>query len=73
MYIYKEVEVDVSLDDYDTVDLIAELESRGTNLGFDESVDGKELLTAIWEKRRCGQDYQRELDELIYIGLGKIV
>jgi hypothetical protein len=71
MYIYKEVEVDVDLKDFDTDDLIAELESRGTK--FDESVDGKEMLTAIWEKRRLGQDYQRELDELIYIGLGKIV
>ena len=69
--IYKEVEVDVDLSDFETNDLIEELESRG--LGVMDYGDGKEVLQAIYEKRRLGQDYQFELDALIYLGLGRIV
>lgn len=69
--IYTEVEVDVNLSDFDTDDLIEELESRGS--GVAEYGDGKEILQAIYEKRRLGKDYQFELDQLIYSGLGKIV
>ena len=69
--VYKEVEIDVDLTDFDTDDLIEELESRGA--GTSEYGDGKEQLTAIYEKRRLGQDYQRELDQLIWLGLGKVL
>jgi len=69
--VYTEVEVEVDLGDFDTDDLIEELESRGA--GATDYGDGRELLTAIWLKRRQGQDYQAELDELIYVGLGKII
>ena len=69
--IYTEVEVDVDLSDFDTDDLIEELESRGA--GATDYGDGKDILTAIYEKRRLGRDYQLELDQLIYLGLGKIV
>lgn len=69
--IYTEVEVDVDLSDFDTDDLIEELDSRGS--GVSDFGDGKEHLMAIYEKRRLGQDYQRDLDQLIYLGLGKIV
>jgi len=68
---YKEVEVDVDLSDFDTDDLIEELESRGS--GTLDYGDGKEVLEAIYEKRRVGRDYQTELDQLIWLGLGKIV
>ena len=68
---YKEVEVDVDLSDFETDDLIEELESRGAGTG--EFGDGKELLMAIYEKRRLGKDYQTELETLIYLGLGKII
>lgn len=64
--------VDVDLEDFDTDDLIEELEKRGKGLEV-ASESGTELLTAIYLKRRLGQDYQRELDDLIYIGIGKIV
>ena len=64
---YEEVE----LDDFATEDLIKELERRGA--GGNEYGDGKELLEAIYLKRRQGQDYQAELDQLIYTGLGKII
>lgn len=70
--VYTEVEVDVDLDDFDTDDLVEELQRRGKGMEV-ASRSGTELLTAIYEKRRLGQDYQRELDELIYLGIGKIV
>jgi len=69
--IYKEVEVDVNLTDFETDDLIEELESRGS--GTLDYGDGKEVLQSIFEKRRLGQDYQLELETLIYLGLGRII
>jgi hypothetical protein len=70
--VYTEVEVDVDLSDFDTDDLVEELESRGA--APVESGDANELLTAIWLKRRVGRtDYQTELDHLIYAGLGKVI
>lgn len=69
--IYTEVEVDVNLGDFDTDDLLEELENRGA--GVTDYGDGKEILNAIYEKRRLGRDYQLELDQLIWLGLGKIV
>ena len=69
--IYTEVEVDVNLSEFDTDDLMEELESRGAGTG--EFGDGKDVLLSIYEKRRLGQDYQQELDQLIWLGLGRIV
>ena len=69
--IYTEVEVDVDLSDFDTDDLIEELESRGA--GATDYGDGKEILEAIYERRRLGQDYQTLLDQLIWLGLGRFV
>ena len=69
--IYKEVEVDVDLSDFETDDLIEELESRGAGVG--EFGDGAALLRAVYEKRRLGQDYQTELEQLIWLGLGKVI
>ena len=68
---YKEVEVDVDLSDFETDDLIEELESRGS--GTLDYGDGKEILETIHEKRRLGKDYQQELDQLIWLGLGKFI
>ena len=71
--IYTEVEVDVDLSDFETDDLLEELENRGA-LPVDSGVDAKSVLESIWLKRRVGRvDYQTELDQLIYAGLGKIV
>lgn len=69
--VYTEVEVDVDLSEFDTDDLIEELESRGS--GTANHGDGKEHLEAIYLKRRLGQDYQSDLDQLIWLGLGKFV
>ncbi len=73
--VYTEVEVDVNLDSFDDDDLVEELERRGLDLNT-KYIDGdqmRELLTQVWSKRRQGQDYQRELDQLIWYGIGKIV
>ena len=69
--VYKEVDVDVELDDFDTDELIEELERRGA--GTVEYGNGTEVLRAIYEKRRLGQDYQSELDQLIWLGLGRFI
>ena len=64
------VEVEVDLSDFDTEELLDELELRGTeNPGFVYS----ELVREIYEKRRLNQDYQKELDQLIYSAIGKII
>jgi hypothetical protein len=68
--IYKEVEVDVNLSDFDTDDLVEELESRGAGAEYG---DGKAILETIYERRRLGQDYQVQLDQLIWLGLGKVL
>ena len=69
--IYTEVEVEVDLSDFDTDDLIEELESRGS--GVMDYGDGKDVLMSIYEKRRLGKDYQTELEQLIWLGLGKVI
>ena len=71
--IYTEVEVDVDLSEFDTDDLLEELESRGKSLGVSSSGSTTELLEKIWILRREGKEYQTELDSLIYNVLGKII
>ena len=72
---YVTVEVEVDLSEFDTDDLIEELEQREMDFNT-KYVDGEQmrlLLETIWQKRRIGQDYQRELDDLIKGVLGKVV
>jgi hypothetical protein len=69
--IYTEVEVDVDLSDFDTDDLLEELESRGSpavDIG-----DGNALVHSIYEKRRLGKDYQSELEQLIRQVTGRVL
>jgi hypothetical protein len=71
--VYTEVEVDVDISEFETDDLLDELAARGS---LPQEADGnaKELLEAIWLKRRLGNDhYQAELDQLIYQVLGHVV
>ena len=71
--IYTEVEVDVDISNFETEDLLDELEARGS-LPAEADFDAKELLETIWLKRRQGNDnYQEELDRLIYQVLGHVV
>jgi hypothetical protein len=65
---YHTVEVEVDLSDFDTDELIAELQERD----HDVSSDTKSLLTKIYEQRKMGLDYQRELDELIWQTIGRM-
>jgi hypothetical protein len=70
-----EVDVDIDLDEFDDDQLLNELESRGLDMNS-RFVDGdqmREILEQIWIKRRTNLDYQKELDDLIYFGIGKIL
>lgn len=73
--IYTEVEVDVELDSFSDDDLLDEVERRGLDLesAHAAGTNGTGLVSAIYHKRRLGQDYQQELDELIYAIIGRIV
>jgi len=64
------VSVDIDLSDIDTEDLIEELRTRRKEIEFEIQ---NELVRKIYEKRRNGQDYQKELNELIYDTVGKII
>jgi len=71
--VYTEVEVDIDLSDFETDDLIEELEERGELPTTSNPYDNKELVEQIWMKRRNGQDYNYPLDQLIYNVTGHIV
>ena len=70
--IYTEVEVDIEMSDFETEDLIDELESRGA-LPVEGQYNAKELIEQIYNHRQRGRDYQRELEQLFYSVLGRIV
>jgi len=74
-YRYVTAEVEVDLADFDTDELVEELENRGYDYNT-QGVDGdemREVLEQVWQKRRLGKDYQQELDRLIYGVLGKTI
>lgn len=67
-------DVDVDLEKIDTDDLIDELESRGEFVNETlPSSDLKQLVESLWIKRRQKQSFDRELDDLIYGVLGRII
>jgi hypothetical protein len=70
--VYKEVEVDVDLDDFDDNELIDEMDRRGLGVEVNAST-ASELINTIWHKRRLNQDYERELDQLLYQVTGRAV
>ena len=68
---YKMIEFEVELSDFDDDELIDELESRGKyspTMG-----DSDELIDKIFQLRRLGKPYERELDEYLYIRTGRAV
>ena len=73
--ISKEVDVDIDMEDFDDDDLVRELERRQINGTLEQSLtfEATTLLTTIFEKRRVAADYQTELDELIYQGIGRVL
>jgi len=64
------VSVDIDLSDIDTEDLIEELQTRRKEIELEVQ---NELVRKIYEKRRNGQDYQEELNQLIYDTVGRII
>ena len=71
--VYTEVEVEVDLTDFDTEDLLEELEDRGELPKSNGPYNSNQLLEQIWILRRNGKDYQRQLDDLIYAVTGHII
>jgi hypothetical protein len=71
--VYTEVEVDVSLEDFDDEDLIDEMERRGLGAEVSNNSTASELIQEIYQKRRLGKDFETELDQLIYQVTGRAV
>lgn len=66
--IYKDIEIEIDLDDFSNDDLVEELESRGI-MGRVSNM----MVRRIYEKRRLGQDYQQDLDKLINEAIGRVI
>lgn len=62
------IDVEVYLSEIDDSDLVDELEDRGYAI-FDKQSN---LLLAIYEKRKLGQDYSKDLDELFWQVIGRM-
>lgn len=71
--VYREVEVDVDMDDFDTDDLVDELERRG-ELPLDYSGEGsaKDIVEQMYYMHRQGRDCSQLLDKLFYTVLGRL-
>jgi len=74
---YISVNVDVDLSDFDTEDLVEELESRSLSRSFFKeahpyTIQGI-LVDKIFHLRREGKDYEKELDEYLYIVTGRAI
>lgn len=63
------VDIEVDLDEFSDDDLISELKERGY---YFSTEDVKGLVEEIFEKRRNKKDFERELDDLIYLVIGRI-
>jgi hypothetical protein len=73
---YITTEVEVELSDFDTADLLEELESRGhdfteTHIPLGDG-NGSTLLEQIYQKRRTNRNFDAELDEFLQQSLGRI-
>ena len=67
-----EVEVDVELYDFETDDLVEELESRGV-LPVEGDVNAKEIVEQMYQLRRLGKPCDYLLDRLFYSVLGRVI
>lgn len=58
-------------------ELLEEVETRGLNVpdqdAQEQEAENRDLIRSIYEKRRVGQDYNYELNTLIYQVLGKLI
>ena len=69
--VYTEVEVDVDLEEFDTDDLLEELDLRGA-LPPEADINAKELVEQMYYLHRQGKDCTHMLDPLFYSVLGRI-
>jgi hypothetical protein len=70
--VYTEVEVDVDLVDFDTDDLLDELENRGA-LPPEGNSNAREIVEQIYYLRRQGQPYEHLMDSLMYAVMGRVL
>jgi hypothetical protein len=71
---YVSVDVDVDLTDFETDELIEELDRRGRDYNT-HGVDGDEartLLEQIYQARRTAQPYEHQVAQLIWYVLGRM-
>ena len=68
--VYTEVEVDVNMEDFSDDDILEEAEIRGLNI---DGGNYNELINQIFQLRRLGKPFDRELDEYLYMKTGRIV
>ena len=68
---YIETEVEVDLEDFDTDDLLDELERRGS-LPVESTGNAKETVEQIYYLRRQGQPWEHLMDQLIYQVMGRV-
>lgn len=69
--IYTEVEVEVDLNDFTDEELLDELAEReliSTTYG-----DSDDLIDKIFHLRRQGKNFDKELDEYLYIQTGRAI
>jgi hypothetical protein len=72
-YVTTDVEVWVDLEEFDTEDLVEELEKRGKVVAGEDGTQFDERLVRIWELRRLGRPFDAELDKYLYEVLGRVV
>jgi hypothetical protein len=65
------VSFDVDLSEFDDEELIDELEQRG--LYSPSYGNSDELIDKIYQLRRLGKNFVKELDQLIYIKTGRAI
>lgn len=69
-------ELNITLNDYKTYDLMDELEARGYRI-FDKNEEthgiSNSLIDRLFNARRCGQPYEHLLDQLLYEHTGRAV
>jgi hypothetical protein len=69
--IYKEVEVDVELDDFTDNELLDELERR--DLITTDTFKVKEHINIMYEKFRQGKNIDEELHDFFWMSIGRHV
>jgi hypothetical protein len=69
--VYTEVEVDIDLSQFSDEDLLDELAQR--DLIPDSHGDGNELIDKIFQLRRLGKNFDKELDEYLYFKTGRAI